>query len=149
MEECLEQLIEELRHLQHGLDHELRTDRLIHNKLINACQKIPACQYACFKPADSLAGLINDLRSSIITYTKANPTEAIFTGRRYHKFGRKRCDNFQSSWSRPTRPYNRKKKCFVCLKEGCWSSKHTREERDESRKRFKERFGRRFDKKAA
>ncbi len=37
MEECLEKLIDELRHLQHGLDPELRTDRFIHNKLINAC----------------------------------------------------------------------------------------------------------------
>lgn len=69
MEECLEQLIDELRHLQHGLDPELQTDRFIHNKLINACQHLPACQYACFKSADSLAGLINDLRSSIINYT--------------------------------------------------------------------------------
>ena len=38
MEECLEKLIDELRHLQHGLDPELRTDRFIHNKLISACQ---------------------------------------------------------------------------------------------------------------
>ena len=106
MEECLEKLIDELRHLQHGLDPELRTDRFIHNKLINACQNIPACQYACFKPADSLAGLINDLRSSIITYTQANPTsEAFFTDRRYHKYDRKRFDNSQSSRSRPTTTY--------------------------------------------
>ena len=150
MEKCLEKLIDELQHLQHGLDPELRTDRFIHNKLINACQNIPAYQYACFKPADSLAGLINDLRSSIITYTQANPTnEAFFTDRRYHKYDR-RFDNSQSSRSRPTTSYNgRKKKCFVCHKEGCWSSKHTKEERDESRNRFKDRLGQRFDKKAA
>lgn len=97
MEEYLEQLIEKLWHLQHKLDPEHRTDRFIHNQLINAYQKIPACQYACFKPADSLAGLINDLRSSIITYTKANPTEAFFTDRRYHKFKQQHSDNSQSS----------------------------------------------------
>lgn len=86
MEECFETLIDELRHLQHGLDPEIYTDQFIHNKLINACQNLPACQYACFKPADSLAGLINDLRSSIITYTQANPTsETFFTNRHYHK----------------------------------------------------------------
>lgn len=45
--------------------------------------------------------------------------------------------------------YNGKRKCFICLKEGYWSSKHPREERDESRKQFKERFSQRFDKKAA
>ena len=89
MEECLQLLIKDLRHLQHGLDAELRTDKFIHNKLINACQDIPACQYACFKPADGLAGLINDLRSSIITFQKVNPdntqTQAFFTDWRYHK----------------------------------------------------------------
>ncbi|KHJ36285.1 hypothetical protein EV44_g3695 [Erysiphe necator] len=47
---CLQILTKELRHLQHGLDHDLRTDKSLHNKLINACQKVPACQLACFKP---------------------------------------------------------------------------------------------------
>ncbi len=69
MEECLEKLIDELRHLQHGLDLELCIDHFIYNKLINACQNLLAYQYAYFKPADSLPGLINNLRSSIITYT--------------------------------------------------------------------------------
>ena len=89
MEECLQLLIKDLRHLQHGLYVELRTDKFIHNKLINICQDIPACQYACFKPADSLAGLINNLRSLIITFQKANPdniqTQAFFTDWCYHK----------------------------------------------------------------
>jgi len=29
-------------------------------------------KYACYKPIDTLAGLINDLRSSIITYEVLN-----------------------------------------------------------------------------
>lgn len=37
----------------------------------------------------------------------------------------------------------------MCLKKGCWSSKHTKEERNKSKNRFKERFGERFDRKAA
>ena len=69
MEKCLKKLIDKLWHLQHDLDPELYTDHFIHNKLINKCQNIPAYQYAYFKPADSLTDLINDLRSSIITYT--------------------------------------------------------------------------------
>ena len=86
MEECFQLLIKELRHLQHGLDPELRTEKFIHNRLINACQEIPACQYACFKPSDTLAGLINNLQSSIVTFQKANSSEAFFTDRRYHKY---------------------------------------------------------------
>ena len=85
---CLQILIKELRHLQHGLDQNLRTDNFLHNKLVIACQELPACQYACFKPSDSLAGLINNLQSSIATYEKSHPnesTQAFFTDRRYHR----------------------------------------------------------------
>ena len=79
MEECLQLLIKDIRHLQHGLDVELCTDKFIHNKLINACQDVPACQYACFKPADGLAGLINDLRSSTssISYISGNEMDEV------------------------------------------------------------------------
>jgi hypothetical protein len=72
IEECLQLLIKQLRHLQHGLNSELRSEKFIHNKLINACQNVFACQYACFKLSDSLVDLINDLRSSIIIYQKVN-----------------------------------------------------------------------------
>jgi hypothetical protein len=34
----------------------------------------------------------------------------------------------------------------VCKKEGCWSSNHSKEEQEESRKKFKARFSQRFDK---
>lgn len=86
MEVCLLLLIKDLRHLQFGLDPQLRSDEFIHNKLVNACQDIPACQYACFKPSNTLPGLINDLRSSIITFHNAHPAETFFTDRRYHKY---------------------------------------------------------------
>jgi hypothetical protein len=87
-------LIQELRHLQHGLDKELQNDKFIHNKLIDACQEVPACTYACFKPADNLAGLISDLRSSIITYEKANSLDmsTFLTDRKYRGQDRQRND---------------------------------------------------------
>jgi hypothetical protein len=72
IEECLQLLIKQLRHLQHGLNSKLRSEKFIHNKLINACQDVSVCQYVCFKLSDSLVDLINDLRSSIIIYQKAN-----------------------------------------------------------------------------
>ncbi len=43
MKECLQLLIKNLRHLQHKLDSKLRSERFIHNKLINACQDVFAC----------------------------------------------------------------------------------------------------------
>jgi hypothetical protein len=68
MNECLQLLIKELRRLQHDLESTLCIDDFIHNKLINACQEVFTCQYACFKSSDNLTKLINDLKSSIIIY---------------------------------------------------------------------------------
>src|SRR6266480_3650336 len=89
-EECLQILISDLHHLQHGLNHDLRTDQFFHNKLINACQDIPACRYACYRPSDTLTGLINDLRSSITTFEKSQPepNQTFLTDRRYHSLNR-------------------------------------------------------------
>ncbi len=94
MEKSLQLLIKKLRRLQHGLDFELRTDKFIYNKLINACQDVLTCQYAYFKISDLLAGLINDLHSLIITHQKAHPTKVFFINCRYHKFDNLRRTQF-------------------------------------------------------
>jgi hypothetical protein len=137
MNECLQLLIKELRHLQHDLESILRIDDFIHNKLVNACQKISACQYACFKSSDNLTELINDLKSSIVIYQKAHFIEfsflieftTHFIDRRYHR-------NFSFRISQNREYQNRgqhrgyqdrrnqdqertEKKCFVCQKEEC------------------------------
>jgi hypothetical protein len=135
-EDCLQLLIKELRHLQHGLDTDLRTDKFLHNKIINACQDLPACQYTCFRPSDSLAGLMNDLRSSITTWEKSNPgeTSQFFTDRRYHSnpfhHSQRPSRSFRNKDSRFGSKDQKKKRCFVCDKEGCWSSNHSKEERE-------------------
>ncbi len=146
-EECLQLLIKQLRHLQHGLNSELRSEKFIHNKLINACQDVFVCQYVCFKLNDSLVDLINDLRSSIITYQKANSIETFeifFIDRRYHKNFSSRIINFQHR-SNQNRRYLIKKKCFVCQKEECWSTNHSKDERETTKQKFKNRFFIRID----
>jgi hypothetical protein len=45
VEECFQLLIKQLRHLQHDLNSKLRSEKFIHNKLINACQDVFVCQY--------------------------------------------------------------------------------------------------------
>jgi hypothetical protein len=124
--ECLQLLVAELRHLQPSLDSALRTDLFLHSKLITACQDVPACEYACFKPAESLSSLITDLQSSITTYEKTHPsdpsTSVFFTDRRFY------CNQprfLPSSPQLPSRlPSSRfprpiqYKRCFVCQKEG-------------------------------
>ncbi len=93
MKECLQLLIQDLRHLQHGLDSALRTEQFILNKLITACQDVSACQYACFRLSDILVELINDLRSSIVIYQKAHLDQIFFIDRHYHKNYRSRDQN--------------------------------------------------------
>ncbi len=121
VEECLQLLIKQLRHLQHDLNSKLRSEKFIHNKLINACQDVFVCQYVCFKLSDSLIDLINDLRSSIIIYQKVNSTnfietfETFFIDRRYHKNFSLRLDNFSFRINQ-NRRYLSKKICFVCQK---------------------------------
>ena len=38
-----------------------------------AYQEVEPYKYTCYKPADTLTGLINDLRSSIVIYKVLNP----------------------------------------------------------------------------
>ena len=69
---CLQILIKDLWHLQYGLNTKLRIDDFLYNKLIMACQEVEPYKYACYKLADTLAGFINNLRSSIIIYKVLN-----------------------------------------------------------------------------
>ena len=102
VKECLAIIVTELRRLQSGLDTTWRIDMILHQRLIDACQPVPACQYACAKPSTTLPGLINDLQSSIDTWGKSHPStitaflasqnqveddefETFYTDRRFHR----------------------------------------------------------------
>lgn len=68
IEKCFQLFIEDICHLQYGLDTEFCTNKLIYNILINVCQDIPIYQYKCFKLADILTNFINNLCFSIIIF---------------------------------------------------------------------------------
>ena len=85
--DCLDIFINNLRHLQHGLDSQLQTELFMQNHLITACEEVPACRFACYKFNATLAGQITDLKNSISTYEKTHPkyaTDTYFIDRRYH-----------------------------------------------------------------
>src|ERR1700721_4148183 len=107
----------------------MHIDKFLHNKLIIACQDLEACKYACYKPAESVAGLINDLQSSITTYEATSrpqdtqafttnlqpkgynqqkdfePTDAYFTDRRFYHRPYQQSQN-QHSQNQPRNSYN-------------------------------------------
>jgi hypothetical protein len=84
--ECLQLLLTEMRHLKLGLPEPLQADQIFHTKLIQACQDLPACTYACCKPADDISGLIEKLPASITTYERKQKRaiDILFTDRRYY-----------------------------------------------------------------
>ena len=165
MHECLQLLIKKFRHLQHDLNEEFRIDKFIHNKLITACQEVSACQYVCFKFFDTLVDLINDLQSSIITFSKSHshsaenyqPDVVYYIDRRYKS--RKRFlddldqlyDRKKNNFDRTIVSYNlkrydrKKKRCFICNRIDCWSINHTWKKRDASKTQLKKRFNESFN----
>ncbi|RKF64812.1 hypothetical protein OnM2_016072 [Erysiphe neolycopersici] len=138
LQSCFEILLKELRLTQRALSSEFRSEKCLRDKLIYACSDIEACAYACLKPSSSLEGLCSDLRSSIISFTRIRKTntqsssDQVFYTDRIYRFQ-------NENQNRSSKPPS-KKKCFVCHKEGCWSNRHTEEERNHAINKFKQRF---------
>jgi hypothetical protein len=70
---CLRILINKLSKLQHGLAPEFQTPAFMSNKLVTACEGIPACQIAVSDPPRELGPLISKLQSSITSHEKLHP----------------------------------------------------------------------------
>ena len=155
MIDCLNILVNELRHLQHGLSPELQNELFMQNHLITACEDVAACRLTCYKHSPTLADQIADLHTSITSYEKSHrETENFFTDRRYRGMGNFRLKQssraqipHRSFRSRP--PDRKKKKCFVCEKEGCWSTNHSDKKKDETIVRYKNQLGSRFDRRSS
>ena len=162
---CLEIFINDLRHMQHDFAFNLQNENFMQNHLIIICEEMSACRFACYKSNATLTGQIIDLQIFISTYEKIHlnhqieiyQTKNYFIDRRFHdRFFAARSrprylDRSSDRFSRNDRdsdrsfiPYDRdrgrKKRCFICDKKGCWSTNHTREERDAARTRLKKRF---------
>ena len=135
MIDCLNILVNELRHLQHELSFELQNETLMQNHLIIKCEKVSACQLTFYQHSLTLTDQITDLHTLINAYEKFHKsgfgTENFFTDRRYHRNSDRGSNNqkFQSRQSSfrvfilyqsRFRPSNRRKKrCFVCNKKDC------------------------------
>ncbi|KHJ34326.1 putative glycosyl [Erysiphe necator] len=131
-------------------------------KVINACRSIPECSLACYSPAPSLEGVCYQLRSSIATamelsgksfFNQNTQPSGQFVGQNDEsQFFTYRCYHGVNKYNRTSKHPNDKnrfsKKCFVCKQPGCWSTKHSKSERniayDNFRKRIQQR-GRRPD----
>ncbi|RAL61889.1 hypothetical protein DID88_002952 [Monilinia fructigena] len=150
--ECFRLMTAELRELYRGLTGDFRTQSILHQKIINSCKDVKACSNALFRPSSEVTGLIEDIRASITTYEYTHPitSSTNFTDRRYRHSADTRSQprrQFQPSQNAPKLTNTQ---CYVCKQEGCWSTKHSKEEQEESKRRFKEKTkmeGGRFERK--
>ena len=154
-------MVQSLQRLTYSIDPQLRTPAYLRSKIIEATRTHPACQMGTGKPAPTVPGVINDIRTSISQYQDMNRTpahnpattntnEAYYTDRRYYDRQRSPYEG-QPPNRRPDRKPNRfrkdrgKARCIVCRKIGCWSTNHTLEERDAARQRAVNRHGKCFE----
>jgi hypothetical protein len=145
--QCFQLLVNKLRTLRHGLTPDLQSDTFMLNKLVLACRSVPACQIACSAPPDNLSALISSLKTSITAYEFSHKNESIsntfMTDRRYysnssHRYNRDRPPSNRPRFNRST------KRCFICKKEGCWSTNHSESEQKQARERFKSAVSNKF-----
>lgn len=146
--EYLCKLCTELDKIKQGLDPAYYGPVHLRENIIWACRGHPALVNGLTSLSADASGLVNRLYTSIVNYEAIhNPSgqqsytqsheedhDTYFTDRQYRR-GRPS--------SRPNQPYNtrqgsyqRRKRCFLCGKEGCWSTSHSQQERDESKKQF-------------
>ena len=144
--ECLQLLIDKLCKQQHAIDPELRTQRTLTNKLVTACQGVPACRIAISNPSEELSTLINKLQSSVIAWEKETPrtTASYFTDRRYYRGPQQRrtdrnVDRNEDSKLQRNQTY-RKARCYICKREDCRSWNHSDTDRNKVRAKWKEKF---------
>ena len=130
-------------------------DLSLRDAIIDAVRDIRECSLACYKPAPTFEALCADIRASIVTEERLKNVasssaifktfpkmpvpikdQQLFTDRQYKGSRVRQNSDKYSKHSSSVFP----KRCFVCKKEGCWSSKHSKIERDKSYNAFRERL---------
>jgi len=79
-------MVVNLRQLQYGLEPDLWNVAFFHNKVVTACQGVPACRYAVVDPPTDFGTLLNKLQSSITAYEKEQQllgAGSFYTDRKY------------------------------------------------------------------
>lgn len=157
LSECLDIMINTFQTLYHGLEPELRTGTYFRTKLHDATRTHIACVQATARPSETVAGLTQDLRSSVSQYEDMHRPSAseqfvgssnslqpntLFTDRRYYRQPSQQQRSPYRSYNRsphrsphrsttpPPGSRGQQKKCYVCHKTNCWSTRHTQEERN-------------------
>ncbi|KAK2771273.1 glycosyl transferase [Colletotrichum kahawae] len=139
--ECLEALIDKITKVQRALPTPYQSDLVLRDQLVNACQGVEECRICLYNPATTAEDVLSQLRSAISTAAQIADNDkagAYWTDRTYH--GKGRSDRFSprsNSYSQRTATAASQKKCYVCAKPNCWSTRHSDVERRKAYSKFK------------
>ncbi|KID81309.1 Ribonuclease H-like protein [Metarhizium guizhouense ARSEF 977] len=135
MMEALEDLIQTIQQTYRGIRGPIVDDREMQNTLLSAVTGVPECGRAIYDGASTFEDLASKIRKSVRiaeddkkTMTQYHST-AHFVDRQFY--------NNNSRHNRPKSTVNRNQRskpiCYVCRKEGCWSSKHSNKEQQQAK----------------
>ncbi|KID80949.1 hypothetical protein MGU_11643 [Metarhizium guizhouense ARSEF 977] len=137
MLEALEDLLQKIKQTYRGIMGPMLDDQEMQNTLLSAVTGIPECDKAVYDGASTFEDLASKIRKSI-RIAEGNKkaiaqyhSEAYFVDRQFSNSNNSRYKN------RPKFTGNRngrsKPICYVCQKEGCWSSKHSEKEQQQAK----------------
>ena len=165
LHEVLQIMLNKLQRCQRALGPSYAGEEQLRTTVIKACRGVAELEHALFKPATVCEQLFADLRSSIETslvrqqFANQLITEddQYYLDRRYNRNDNRRKDtstrpgNPREGFRKEFNKYNNSnrdktygtnrrqewnKKCFVCNREGCWSTRHTAEERQQAKRQY-------------
>lgn len=161
IEKAFRSLVTNLENLQPMLYNELQNDIYLQDKILTSCRVHPACTMACSQPANSSSELISRLYTSIATWKSQQEhisqqqnnnyiTERVYKGGQNHFLNSHTNNSYGNSRRITNSNYKnqfnnqnpRRKRCFVCDKEECWSTNHSKNEQENAKRRHRERFNR-------
>lgn len=150
--ENLEDLFNKLQTLQRAVHTLDQSDTALMNQLINAVREYPPCHTALQLPASTYDGLCQQLRIAMNLHTgqraaaqyiarpppEPGDPHSYWTDRKYRGQGRNaRFGRRRGAAGRGTGRQASDRSCFICGKQGCWSTNHPEEDRRKAYDRFK------------
>ncbi|KAF7579221.1 hypothetical protein PtrM4_034610 [Pyrenophora tritici-repentis] len=144
LHEVLDIMLDKLQLCQRALGQQYMGEYALRTTVITACRGVKEFAMALYRPSLECEVLFGDLRSSIenslamttsVNFTEVDQDNQYYLDRRGGTRGASHEGEQRFDSSRGSKP-RWKKKCFVCQKEGCWSTNHTDEERKAARTQF-------------
>ena len=149
----------EMNEIQRNVILVFQKNEHLKKNIIKTCRENATISANFTNPSIDVSGLVNHLHASIINYeavyksqtsataaagyVQKNDDETYFVNRQFKREQQYRGREREKDDRYPQTPKSstfRKKRCFVCNRENCWSINHIQQERDDANKRFGDQY---------